>query len=93
MPVAKTSTELCLATSPGVKDWFVINSIINLILGAQLCRAERACAGCDTGSCVSVRSMPRGVQAGQHPGTGTSREAEIPTGDLPQPETPLPVPP
>ena len=54
LPVAKTSTELCLATSPGVKDLFFINSIINLILGTRLCRGKRVCAGYDTSNCAAA---------------------------------------
>lgn len=52
LPVAKTSRELCPATSPGVKDLFFINSIINLILGTQLCRGRHVCAGHSPGSGV-----------------------------------------
>lgn len=41
LPVAKTSTELCLDTSPGVKDLFFISAIINLILRTWLCCGKR----------------------------------------------------
>lgn len=78
LPVAKTSAELCLATSPGVKDLFFINSIINLILGTEPCRGKRVCASCTTGNRAVLRFTPRRVRGGSHLGTGASGEAGSP---------------
>lgn len=66
LPIAKNGARLPLAASPRVKDLFVSNSIINLILGSP----------CVPGARQGARS--RGRWGGQHVGTGTVRVGDTP---------------
>lgn len=59
LPIAKNGARLSLATSPRVKDLFISNSIINLILGSPSVPGARQGAG------------SRGHWRGQRVGTGT----------------------